>query len=204
MPASRHTSDASQPQWVRALAVASVLSQLVVATGAPLPSVSSKASDSSVPFPCQNRPCSCRTAEQCWAGKCCCFTMREKVAWALSQGHMPPAHAFRIAQQEETETAGAEEPCPLCSKAKIQQSQCPKATPEPQPSKGSIRWVIGVHALGCRGESAEGVSLCPPSLPIDLSPVMFVKSVAVDLLTWFNDSPIACCATPPVPPPKAI
>ena len=35
--------------------------------------------DLSKPFPCMNRPCGCRSAEQCWK-KCCCFTDLQKVA----------------------------------------------------------------------------------------------------------------------------
>lgn len=37
--------------------------------------------DTSEPFPCQNRPCGCRSASQCWE-KCCCFSDEQKVAWA--------------------------------------------------------------------------------------------------------------------------
>jgi len=37
--------------------------------------------DSPAPFPCQNRPCGCQSAEQCWK-KCCCFDNSQKIAWA--------------------------------------------------------------------------------------------------------------------------
>ncbi len=41
--------------------------------------------DLSQPFPCQNRPCGCRNADQC-RKKCCCFTPLQKMAWGKRHG----------------------------------------------------------------------------------------------------------------------
>ena len=45
-------------------------------------------------FPCQNCPCGCKSAEQCWAA-CCCFTPAERFAWAKKKGVTPPSYAHR-------------------------------------------------------------------------------------------------------------
>lgn len=59
----------------------------------------SNGKDKSVPFPCQDRPCGCATAEQCWTG-CCCFTNVEKVAWARRNGVTIPAYVVEAAKKE--------------------------------------------------------------------------------------------------------
>ena len=58
-----------------------------------------KGKDASEPFPCQNRPCGCKTADQCWK-KCCCFTNAQKVAWANSRSVKVPSYVVQAAQTE--------------------------------------------------------------------------------------------------------
>lgn len=58
----------------------------------PVPTIELSEKGSSQPFPCQNRPCGCKTAEQCWTG-CCCFTPSERLAWAEENGVAPPSYA---------------------------------------------------------------------------------------------------------------
>ena len=55
--------------------------------------------DLSQPFPCQNRPCGCQSAEQCWK-KCCCFTNEQKVAWAKTNNVKLPAYVLEAALKE--------------------------------------------------------------------------------------------------------
>ncbi|HTU89291.1 MAG TPA: hypothetical protein VMF69_04265, partial [Gemmataceae bacterium] len=55
------------------------LAYLLAALEIPLPIFVHKIS--SQPFPCQDHPCGCQTAEQCWS-HCCCFTPEERWAWA--------------------------------------------------------------------------------------------------------------------------
>lgn len=55
--------------------------------------------DNSQSFPCQNCPCGCKTAEQCWTN-CCCFTPAERLAWAEENGVTPPSYAQRPARDE--------------------------------------------------------------------------------------------------------
>jgi hypothetical protein len=53
----------------------------------------------SQPFPCQNCPCGCKTAEQCWSG-CCCYTPAERFAWAERNGVTPPSYAVRPSRND--------------------------------------------------------------------------------------------------------
>ncbi len=75
---------------------------------APLPQKSQE-KDSSQPFPCQNRPCGCRSAEQCWK-KCCCFDNNQKTAWAKANNVKVPDFVL-VASKKENEDAGRE----ICS-----------------------------------------------------------------------------------------
>ncbi len=51
----------------------------------PVPVALPVTKDTSEPFPCQDRPCGCRTADQC-RKQCCCFTKEQKIAWAKKRG----------------------------------------------------------------------------------------------------------------------
>ena len=55
--------------------------------------------DSSEPFPCQHRPCGCRSAEQCWK-KCCCFDNNQKIAWARANKVRVPDYVLYAAEKE--------------------------------------------------------------------------------------------------------
>jgi hypothetical protein len=54
----------------------------------PAPRAAVKSTDER--YPCQHCACSCSTAAQCWRS-CCCFSDREKLAWARARGVQPPA-----------------------------------------------------------------------------------------------------------------
>lgn len=58
--------------------------------------------DRSQPFPCQDRPCGCSSAEQCWK-KCCCFTNVQKVAWAKANNVAIPEYVVKAAAAEQGE-----------------------------------------------------------------------------------------------------
>lgn len=72
------------------------LAYMVAALEIPLPVLVHK--DRSQPFPCQDHPCGCRTAEQCWS-HCCCFTPEERWAWAKAHNIEPPAYAEKPAEK---------------------------------------------------------------------------------------------------------
>ena len=77
-----------------------IVNQFAVASGLPFPMPDSAVKkDLSKPFPCMNRPCGCQNADQCWH-ECCCFTMREKLAWAEANGVTPPDFVREAAARE--------------------------------------------------------------------------------------------------------
>ena len=78
---------------------------------APLPS-NSPEKDLSQPFPCQNRPCGCRSAEQCWK-KCCCFNNSQKIAWAKAHKVAVPDAVVAATENEKLNSA---EVCSLPTK----------------------------------------------------------------------------------------
>lgn len=99
---------------------------------APMPQ-SSPEKDSSEPFPCQNRPCGCRSAEQCWK-KCCCFDNNQKIAWAKANNVSIPDYVVKAAEQENERIIALE----ICSAP---------ATKQIKPSD--------IHSAGCCRHSAR-------------------------------------------------
>jgi hypothetical protein len=89
--------------------------------------------ETSEPFPCQDRPCGCRSASQCWK-KCCCFTNAQKIAWAKSHGVAVPDFVIVAAGQEEKSSS----PVRSC---------CAKRAEKAPRSK----YVIGIMAEECQG-----------------------------------------------------
>ena len=70
------------------------------------------AKDRSRPFPCMNKPCGCRSAQQCFTS-CCCHPPGETLAWAKARGLEPAvlaALASRVAA-----AAPAPAPAGCCS-----------------------------------------------------------------------------------------
>lgn len=83
-PGIRMFARPRQREWRRARRLTGLLLLLSMCASLfplPLPVRSPSGKDRSLPFPCQDRPCGCMSAAQCWR-KCCCFTDQEKLAWA--------------------------------------------------------------------------------------------------------------------------
>lgn len=199
MRPARHTR--RLPCRHRAAAVVAVVAQLFAAVGLPLPALgaSSAAKRAGASFPCQNHPCGCLTAEACWAGACCCYTMREKVAWAAARKINPPAHAVQLAEAEECPEAA----CPNCPKkpAACCAGDAPgeKAQPEARP----VRWVFGMSAQKCRGETLGGIAVQTPAVSPAAPVVWSFEPVLVATLAARDHTPEPLVHIPPSPPPKA-
>jgi|HubBroStandDraft_2_1064218.scaffolds.fasta_scaffold82505_2 hypothetical protein len=88
----------------RAIAVVLLLGLLLGIAGVPVITVAKK--DRSRPFPCQNRPCGCASADECWH-HCCCLNNRQKVAWARENGVTPPDFVMAAAEREQAEAVAA-------------------------------------------------------------------------------------------------
>ena len=88
----------------RAIAVVLLLGLLLGIAGVPVITVAKK--DRSRPYPCQNRPCGCASADECWH-HCCCLNNRQKVAWARENGVTPPDFVIAAAEREQAEAVAA-------------------------------------------------------------------------------------------------
>ena len=85
----------------RAVALVSLLGYLVALAGYPVSVRPRKVSAER--FPCEHHACGCQDAEQCWRN-CCCFTPREKFAWAREHHVTPPTYAQL--ESDEVQLAG--------------------------------------------------------------------------------------------------
>jgi len=68
----------------------------------PVGTIATRQKDQSQPYPCQHRPCGCKSAEQCWKS-CCCFTNIQKIAWARQHKVTPPVFVVEAARLEQDE-----------------------------------------------------------------------------------------------------
>ena len=202
-------------RWLSCLSVAFVLCAVLL----PMP-VSLRPSDGveknlSQPFPCQNRPCGCRSAEQCWK-QCCCFTNSQKVAWAKTNGVSLPDYVVAAAEKE---TATVKKPCALCSKTKengstakcdefitaarneqqIATPQIPKVTAHTKTSK----WVLTVYASECQGQPS--FSMCFPTTIVPARVVPVTNSVEItEIVREISERLSPTTLRPPLPPPKIV
>jgi hypothetical protein len=122
MPASRRKTF-WRPLRRRLCAGITLVAYLLTALGVPLPAATRK--DADQPFPCQDHPCGCQTAEQCWAS-CCCFSPEERLAWAQTHNVTPPDYAekpagrgwrtTRLRDREQGPGKGQHSNCPNCAR----------------------------------------------------------------------------------------
>jgi hypothetical protein len=198
------------------LAVACTFFAYLLATlSIPLPVAIHK--DASQPFPCQDHPCGCQTAEQCWRS-CCCFTAEQRWAWARGHHVEPPAYAEKPAPAEKPTEGGwntvklrdqaktPTAPAKSCCSTKPAPSACCQSRSErpakqSSPKRERVLWTMGLFAWQCQGSptlwvSAGSVLPIPP--PVVWSPdqpplfrVPLMDAVA-------GDVPL----TPPAPPPR--
>jgi hypothetical protein len=202
-----------------------VLAQLTSAIGFRVTTAGNLRFDTSRPYPCMDRPCGCRTYEECWAGDCCCFTLKEKVAWARERGIEPPASAVAKVESAAATSGpqkGRTEINPGSSCCRPQESK-PGATvradgiadtiaaaekngviSHSSPSRDvqrSSKWVLALFAQKCKGMDFTGFGI-PVSVP---PPPPFVPTFdppAADQVFSPIESPTGRSAPPDSPPPR--
>jgi hypothetical protein len=209
------------PQLARRFCAGLVLFSFVVTTtGVPLPIGSGK--DLSKPFPCQNRPCCCRSAEECWQ-HCCCFSKEEHLNWARSHGIEPPPYFYHsdnegcnVACQGNRTDEDCRSTCG-CSRCKEsshgdtltgpKSTVCCHAEPKDSQSaknsqpKAGFCWALGVSALQCRGLSTLWITtgaVFPSPPPVQWSPTL----CSTEWLTFSDPLAISLPTFPPDPPPR--
>jgi hypothetical protein len=137
---------------------------LAVVLGLPMPARAHKLVDQ--PFPCQDDPCGCQTAEQCWTS-CCCYTVEEHWAWARAHHIEPPEYAIKPADdgwstKPRRQCEATESTCSCCKTKCEHDARSERETA----SKAGIRWVSGAASLRCQGANAlESSSAAVPPPP---------------------------------------
>jgi hypothetical protein len=208
----------------RLCAGVTLIAYLAAALGLPLPAAARRAADQQ--FPCQNHPCGCLTAEECWR-HCCCFTPQERWAWAEEHHVQPPAYAerpssqgWRTARLRDSKERQPQRPAggSCCSKqtgcptqATQPTKSCHHCRPQPHPgqpadqsrcaAKGKLRWTLAVAALKCTGHATLWISTgaaLPPSPPLVWRPFL----EAGGWLSWRHDCRTDLSSKPLDPPPR--
>ena len=153
-----------------------------LATGVPLPKPLPSVAER---FPCENCPCGCRTAEQCWQN-CCCYSLEQRLAWAERNGVRPPKWVVERATESTTKSC-----CCCASGCKAKE---PDADTDPTP-------LCGWMALRCQGKTAQWLLAAPTVLPQPFcllfpeKPAASPRPVSSLLISGWS-------APPPVPPPE--
>jgi hypothetical protein len=208
----RSLSFALQHRWPRwrprvspraIVALLLLASQAVLITGLPLPREPATAGkDSAVPYPCMHRPCGCRTAEQCWT-KCCCFTPRERLAWAKKNGVQPPDYAVLASNDDGLEPpadeAGQADACCLTQAESGHSELACCESHQEDSQEGSP--VIAISAWRCQGFGLSWLlagAVPPPARDVDWSPELLPGDwLPISLITADT-----AFSSPPVPPPR--
>ena len=174
----------------------------------------------SQPYPCQNHPCGCHTAEQCWK-KCCCLSNAQKVAWAEKNKVDVPEFVLLAAAKERYDGSLKRASC--CHQGGKPKSSCHAGSNSTHKCKDDAKCtakhqagetgrakksrqqkatvVIGTLVQKCQGQSWSWSSMPwtilapPPSLPQPTVP-------AVDQSHPLSESGCELCERPPTPPPK--
>jgi hypothetical protein len=151
----------------------------------PLPQAAPTAKDLSTPFPCMNRACGCRSADECWRS-CCCTTKAERIAFAEKHlGHIPAALAD-----------AADKPA-VCS-----HSCCSMDRPSAKPlSKSKSNVVVFAAVLKCRGLTA-GWSIFSAAVPPPIPQTLALSKEPRVITRPGSESAASTVMDTPTPPPR--
>lgn len=182
-----------------ALVAVATLSYLVSVIG--MPASVRVRKDGSVPFMCQDDPCGCQTAEDCWR-HCCCHSPEERMAWAEAHHVTPPDYA------EKPSTAGWNQPRQRDVDDGMSQCACchPQQDAKPSAAKAEktvLVWVIGTPVQRCRGTNTFWLSMGAVSLP---PPILTCQPRLLnsEALREIKVSRVSALTIPPDPPPRLM
>ncbi len=191
----------------RSVSIVTLTTYLTLVFGLPLPAAVRKAGDQ--PYPCQNSPCGCLSAEQCWRS-CCCTTPEQRFAWAREHGITPPGYAaqpqssgWSTAPQRETENAPKKKSC--CSHHQGESKPAPnERAPSDKDEKSKsagFKVVLGIAAMKCQGLTATWTAAGLAPVP----PAWFGWQSYSEPEAWILNSSIKATShtsIPPLPPPR--
>lgn len=202
----------------RAISLCLLWSLLVSIVPVPVP-VAAPASekDQSQPFPCQNHPCGCRSAQQCWK-QCCCFTNEQKLAWAEKNHVEAPSFVKAQALAEKSQkklfpvsakakgscTTDSSKHCCTRSRKSVTDGSAKQHSGSPRKSKtGQTRFVIGIFAQSCQGNSASLFSI-GWAVPAPMVAMQVTIEVVGDVPAFTPPQLCEVAFPPPVPPPRGV
>ena len=176
----------------RGTALVALLGFLAGTLGVPLPAAKI-AKDTSRPFPCQARQCGCMNAAQCWR-ECCCYTNRQKLAWAKDNHVEVPQFVLSAAKSEET----PKDCTSTCCSQKTSGTKLAKTD-----SQLTFQLVLAIQSRQCRGQAEQWLSLGAVELPPASVEMILVPHCCGELLP--SDEPLTSIAySPPRPPPRHL
>ena len=194
---------------------------LILTSFLPIPTGSSPRNDKdlSQPFPCQNRPCGCRSADQCWK-RCCCFTNAQKVSWAKAHNVTPPAYVIAAANgtkhgsdalkgccKHKADKIGGVATVAKDQLANDQRVKSCKPNVDGDKSRKSatdrqnVNYVIGVVAEQCQGHSSFWSAVPWVILP-ELATIPEKNLTTTEAVVSHSLAYTHLRRRPPVPPPR--
>jgi hypothetical protein len=194
----------------KAVALLLLLGILVEVAGIPVVSVSKK--DRSRPYPCQDRPCGCASADECWH-HCCCMNNKEKLAWARAHGVTPPDFVVAAAEQEHDEPAQicdreesgknvvAERPC--CRHKHHEVADSSHDSHDAEKSGRKVNLVLSDLARQCSG-LPQIILLFSDALPCVAAAQWRPTEALLGYVVAAHRSFVSADLAPPVPPPKLL
>jgi hypothetical protein len=196
--------------WRDLLVYLTLVSHLMVTLGVPLPGRSTRLRDPSHRYPCQDMPCGCQTAEECWKGDCCCFTLEDKLSWAEANGIQPPDNVRQLVEDRKNYALSAvKKSCcadaePACS-AGTRADCCAEKVGRPsRPGEpgGSVLWTVGLFALRCRCEGPIGFLEVELAVIVDPTPIWSISLDSVGQIAVRTDRAFCIPIHPSIPPPR--
>jgi hypothetical protein len=199
-------------QWLFVLGTVCVL-----ALPFPTVAVPESASDKDLTesFPCMHRECGCRSAEQCWKS-CCCFSNREKVAWARANKVSVPLLVHQAAHKELSSSIAQSRTKGSCcdrvqnSTSSLAASESSSPTPASNTSTSkskstrdnSTHWITLKEVAECQGNAVFWLTISAFALP---NPVVmqFAGPLPPEIIESPPASLVCVFRTPPSPPPDS-
>jgi hypothetical protein len=188
------------------LAVAGFLAGTI---GLPTLRLNRSGKDRSQPFPCQDHRCGCSNAEQCWRS-CCCFTNRQKLAWAAEHGVTPPAYVSVAAEREQpvasTSACTSQQNKSCCeheSKCHDQKSQCVQHDEHDAAAPTlAFDFVLAIQARQCQGQAQLWLALGAVGMPPPLV-ALNLESLDCGEVLIVAETLSGVSSSPATPPPRA-
>jgi hypothetical protein len=191
------------PLCRRANVALTIVAYAVASVGYPAPNPAS-AKWRGEPFPCQDRPCGCLDAIQCWTS-CRCTTAAERIVWARRNGVAIPAYARLTATDylnaDSLEQSGEQEDgqtgC-CCCKADATRGVDADAAPL---GHSAWRLIPSLAARQCRAQGDVWMTLAVVAPPGRPATVVFTES-SIGWLDLTGETAPSRSIEPPMRPPR--